>query len=259
MRFLWIFLFCFFAGSAFAGEIEINGTYQGENLYVQNPYAESGVGFCVFEVMVNGRTTTDEINSNSFEIDLSVFRFDIGQPVNVLIKYKEGCEPSVINREVLSPRASFRIIDIAVKEDELIWETDQESGSLPFIVEQHRWNKWVQVGAVEGKGIPGTHQYSLPVSMHSGENRFRVRQTDHNNKRQLSPEVSVEKSKPEVSVASLKVEDSLVFSEPTLYEIYDFYGRIVFKGYDDSVSVQGLERGEYYLNFGNKMSVFTKQ
>ncbi len=259
MRFLWIFLFCFFTGAAFADEIEINGTYQGVNLYVQNPYAESGVGFCVFEVMVNGRTTTDEINSNSFEIDLSVFGFVTGEPGHVLIKYKEGCTPAVINPEVLAPRASFRTIDIAVKENELIWKTNNEAGSLPFIVEQHRWNKWVQVGKVSGKGVPGTHQYSLPVLMHSGENRFRVRQTDFNNKRQLSPEVVVEKSKPEVSLASMRVEDSLVFSEPTLYEIYDIYGRIVFKGYDDSVSVQGLERGEYYLNFGNQMSVFTKQ
>jgi phage terminase large subunit len=71
--------------------------------------------------------------------------------------------------------------------------------------------------------------------------------------------VILEKSKPKISLASMKVEDRLVFSEPTLYEIYDIYGRIVFKGYDDSVNVKGLERGEYYLNFDNQMSVFTKQ
>jgi hypothetical protein len=259
MRFLLICLFCFFTGTAFAGEIEINGTYQGENLYVQNPYAESGVGFCVFQVMVNGRTTTDEINSNSFEIDLSVFQFAIGEPVHIVVKYKEGCEPAVINPEVVAPRASFRTIDIALKNDNLIWKTNNEAGALPYVVEQYRWNKWVQVGEVAGKGVPGTHQYSLPVRLHSGENRFRVRQTDHKNKRQLSPEVILEKSKPKISLASMKVEDRLVFSEPTLYEIYDIYGRIVFKGYDDSVNVKGLERGEYYLNFDNQMSVFTKQ
>ncbi|WP_010662103.1 hypothetical protein [Marinilabilia salmonicolor] len=259
MRFLWIFMFSMFAASLFAGEIEINGSYQGDNLYVQNPYAESGVGFCVFEVMVNGQTTTDEINSSSFEVDLSVFRFAIGEPVQVVIKYKEGCEPAVINPEVLAPRASFKTIDIAIHQDNLIWKTNHESGTLPFIVEQYRWNKWVQVGSVNGKGVPGTHEYSISVRMHSGENRFRVRQTDHNKKRQLSPEVVLEKDKPAVSLASMKVEDSLVFSEPTLYEIYDIQGRIVFKGYDDSVSVQGLDRGEYYLNFDNQMSVFTKQ
>ncbi|HHU01352.1 MAG TPA: hypothetical protein GXZ84_09100, partial [Bacteroidales bacterium] len=37
-------------------QIELRGTYQGENLYVKNPFAASGVGFCVYEVTVNGIT-----------------------------------------------------------------------------------------------------------------------------------------------------------------------------------------------------------
>ena len=45
-----------------AGQIEFRGTYQGENLYVKNPFAATGVGFCVYEVTVNGMTSTDEIN-----------------------------------------------------------------------------------------------------------------------------------------------------------------------------------------------------
>jgi hypothetical protein len=45
--------------SAHAGEMELRGTFQGENLYVKNPFAASGVGFCVYEVTVNGQTTTD--------------------------------------------------------------------------------------------------------------------------------------------------------------------------------------------------------
>ena len=45
-----------------AGEIVLKGTFQGENLYVKNPFAASGVGFCVYEVTVNGLTFTEEIN-----------------------------------------------------------------------------------------------------------------------------------------------------------------------------------------------------
>ena len=32
------------------GVIVLEGHYQGKNLYVQNPFAGSGVGFCTFEV-----------------------------------------------------------------------------------------------------------------------------------------------------------------------------------------------------------------
>ena len=37
------------------------GHYQGKNLYVQNPFSGSGVGFCVIAVYVNGDVTTDLI------------------------------------------------------------------------------------------------------------------------------------------------------------------------------------------------------
>ena len=52
--------------------ILLEGTYQGKNVYVQNPFASSGVGFCVYEVRVNDQVTTDEIGSSAFEIDLRV-------------------------------------------------------------------------------------------------------------------------------------------------------------------------------------------
>ncbi|PWD99373.1 hypothetical protein [Marinilabilia rubra] len=259
MRLLRIVLLLFIPVVAYSGEISLEGTYQGENLYVNNPNSESGVGFCVYEVMVNGMTSTDEINSNSFEIDLAVYRFAIGDPVQVVIKYKEGCVPRVINPEVIAPRVSFKTLDIAVKDNELQWKTTDESGPLPFIVEQFRWNKWVQVGQVKGKGVPGTHQYDITVRLHSGENRFRVRQTDDQNNRKYTPEVNVTVDKPEVALTSDKVEKQLVFSRPTLYEIYDIYGRIVVKGYSDSVNVDNLSRGDYYLNFANKMSMFSKR
>ncbi len=259
MKLFHIILLFFIPLSVFAGEIELNGTYQGENIYVKNPYAASGVGFCVFEVQVNGMTTTDEINSNSFEIDLAVYRFAIGDPVHISIKYKEGCQPTIVNPEVIAPKATFETVDIFVNDNKLIWETTNEAGSLPFIVEQYRWNKWIQMGQVEGKGTKDTNRYQLPVRLHSGENRFRVRQKDVHNGRRLSPEVRVESDKNRVTLESQSVKNKLVFSDPTLYEIYDMHGRIVFKGYGDTVNVEELEKGDYFLNFDNRMSQFKKR
>ncbi len=45
-------------------------------------------------------------------------------------------------------------------------------------MEQKRWNKWVKVGEVMGAGKPGENTYSFKVTPHSGENTFRVKQTD---------------------------------------------------------------------------------
>jgi len=245
--------------SAHAGEIELRGTFQGENLYVKNPFAASGVGFCVYEVTVNGQTTTDEINSSAFEIDLSVFQFAIGEALIVGIKYKEGCEPKVLNPEVLNPRATFVINTLEVVNDDLVWSTNKESGALPFIVEQYRWNKWVKVGEIQGKGSIESNNYKLAVRRHSGENRFRIKQVDYRNKPRYSEEVKSTTTKEEVSFGPNKIVDLITFSAPTLYEIYDEYGGIVFKGYGAEVNVAGIEKGRYYINYDNKMERFTKK
>ena len=50
--------------------IETSGLYQGENLLVVNETNPDGVGFCCYEVRVNGLVTGDQVNSHAFEIDL---------------------------------------------------------------------------------------------------------------------------------------------------------------------------------------------
>ena len=242
-----------------AGIIEIKGAYQGENLYVKNPFSAVGVGFCVFEVTVNGTTTTDEINSSAFEIDLTVFELYAGEPVVVRINHRDGCTPRVLNPGVLNPRATFQIVELNLAGDRITWTTRDESGSLPFIVEQFRWNKWVNVGEVPGKGLPGRHSYSMPVRLHSGENRFRVRQTDENGSQRLSPQLFHRAEKQPVSFSTSPQDNNIIFSVPTMYEIFDGRGRLVTRGYGDRVSIEELNRGSYFLNFDNQMRTFQKR
>ena len=113
-----------------AGQIEFRGTYQGENLYVKNPFAATGVGFCVYEVTVNGMTSTDEINSAAFEVDLSVYGFALGEAVVVTINYKDGCLPSVLNPGVLNAKTSFVIEELKVQGNRVAWKTRNETGPL---------------------------------------------------------------------------------------------------------------------------------
>ncbi|MDG5799515.1 hypothetical protein QA597_03970 [Marinilabiliaceae bacterium ANBcel2] len=252
---LFLMVVGFFLFSNIIGQIEIDGTFQGENLYVNNPFAPSAVGFCVYEVTVNGATTSDEIHSSAFEIDLSRYGFRRGDPVKVRIFHKENCMPEVINPEVLNASATFRITSLSVDDSVIEWTTTNESGSLPFVVEQFRWNKWVEVARVDGEGVAGEHYYSATVRMHSGENRFRIRQQDSNNNRRYSSEVVYKSSKRAVDY---QVVDSVVlFTSPTMYELYDPFGRIVMRGYGESLPLTDLDKESYYLNYDNIMSQFS--
>lgn len=243
-----------------AGVIELDGVFQGKNIYVMNPFSQSGVGFCVYEVTVNGKVTTDEINSSAFEIDFSAFQLKLGSEIKVSIKHKENCRPKVLNPEVLKAKSTFEVKLINVdKEGNLTWTTEGEAGKLPFIVEQYRWNKWIKVETIEGKGIPSANSYSVKVNLHSGSNKFRVKQIDYTNKPRYSSEVPFRSMAPPVSIASKSVSDELKFSMETMYEIYDYYGNLVKKGVGNTVDVSSLESGKYFLNFDNTMEEIKKK
>ena len=103
------------------------------------------------------------------------------------IKHKDDCKPEVLNPEVLKPKSTFGTKEISFSGDGVLnWTTDNETGSLDYIVEQFRWNKWVKVGEVKGIGTPGTHSYSYKIAPHSGENRARVKQVDYSGKPRYS-------------------------------------------------------------------------
>ena len=258
---LFYLLVCFVSwGALNAGTIVLEGHYQGKNLYVQNPFAGSGVGFCTFEVTINGNVTTDEINSSAFEIDFTNEQLKVGDPVIVKIKHKDDCKPKVLNPEVLKPKSTFIVKSVALDKDGLFsWTTTGESGILTFTVEQYRWNKWVKVGEVEGVGSVAEHSYKFKIAAHSGENKIRVKQVDYTATPRYSKAATSISTSPIVTFSPVKVKEEILFSSETLYEVYDVYGNIVKRGYDSKIDATNLKKGDYYLSFDNKTDKFSKR
>lgn len=255
-----LFLLAAIAANAVAGVIIIEGKYQSNNLFVQNGLAESGVGYCTYEVRINGQVSTDEINSSAFEIDFSQFELKPGTEVTVEIKHKDGCRPKVLNPEALKSKATFNVLDINISKTGLLtWSTDGESGPLPYVVEQFKWNKWVTIGEVQGKGSPDEHKYKYQITAHSGENKFRVKQVGFGGQTKYSQPVAYSSTTPKVTFTSSEDSDKILFSSESMYEVYDDYGNILKKGYAKQVDVGNLYRGRYFLCFDNTVTEFKKK
>lgn len=250
-------------------EMVLEGTYQGQNLYVQNPFASSGVGFCVINVTVNGQQSIDEINSSAFEIDFSSYQLAKGSPVEVKIEHKEDCSPRLLNADVLKPTSSFVITSMNITPDgNFTFSTSNESGKLPYVIEQKRWNKWVKVGTVQGKGASGKNDYKINLKPHSGKNTFRIKQVDFTRKPRYSQEKRlIRSSVKEVFIKNenpMKLEGNIIFGNEsgaevsTLYEVYNETGLIVKKGYGSKVDMSGLDKGAYFVNYDNKTTSVKK-
>lgn len=253
-----------FLNNALFAALSVEGTYQGKNLYVQNPMDDEGFGYCATKVTVNGDVMPGGTNMGAFEIDFSQFNIAIGEPVFIVIEHNDGCKPKILNPEVLLPRSTFTVTAMSITPDgKLIWKTKDEQGKLPFVIEQYRWNKWVPIGEVQGKGGGADNTYEFKVTPHSGENTVRIVQTDHSGTKRPSKEVKFMSQSAIVSMSPTKVKDVINFSAngttvETRYEIYDAYGNIVKKGVGTSVDCDNLLNGLYYISFDNTNEKFIK-
>ncbi|NOZ47813.1 MAG: hypothetical protein GXO79_13680 [Chlorobi bacterium] len=254
----YILFFIFLSGKA--KEFQITGIYQGKNVYVLNPMLDSDESFCIQKITVNGQEISEDLNTSAIEIDLSVYQFNIGDKIIITVEHKGNCEPQIINAEVLKAKSTFKAGLIKVdKKGFLNWTTTYESGPLLFTVEQFRWNKWIKVGEVMGKGIAGKNSYSVQVSPNTGINKFRLKQIDYSNKPHYSKTITYRLNHPAVTYKLDKSKSVIVFSDVTMYEIYDSNGFLIHKGIDNKVDISDLPKAEYYINYDNVMGVFKKK
>lgn len=249
LRFLLFSVALITGGNLFGTSLVLNGIYQGKDLYVKNPNTSDGVGFCVYEVLVNGKLTSDEVNSSAFAIDFEILGIKTGAAIEVIINHKEGCAPQVINPESIKPHSTFEMKDVQVSGNILKWTTINESGSLPFYVEQFKWNKWVKVGELTGTGTAEAHTYEFKLDPYSGENKVRVKQVDFSAKPRFSDEITYQPNVSAVTFEPKNPSETIVFSKATQYEIFDRYGGLIKTGFSKTVDVVNLEKGEYYLNY----------
>ena len=245
-----------------SASIIIDGFYQGKDLYVKNPVGPKGVGFSVYEVTVNGEITSDEINSSAFIVDLHSLNLEIGDRVTVSILHHDESDPKVLNPDAVLPQSTFEVVSMNMDQNGVLkWTTNNEIGELPYKIQQFKWNKWITVGEVDGMGRMSGNTYSFQADLHSGRNTFRVAQTTSQGKLRYSENVYFNSSKNVVLKTELKqVQNEILFTDKTSFEIYDAYGRIVKRGYDSTVDVKKLSNGQYYLNYDKSFgSSFTKK
>ena len=258
-----LFLMLFAVGLFQANAVSVlvvEGKFQNKNLYVQNSFGGAGVGFCATEVKVNGHITTDEVNSSAFEIDLTACNVKPGEKVIIEISHKDDCMPKVLNPEVLKPKATFDIVSLSINSSGILkWTAKNETGSLPYVIEQYKWNKWVPIGEIQGVGTPTNHDYSFQVATHSGENKFRLKQAGQGTAARYSNAVILNSMTEKPTFAITKDNKSIQYSYETAYEVYDIYGNIVKKGFGKELNIENLPKGKYYLCFDNQLTEFEKR
>jgi len=140
----------------------------------------------------------------------------------------------------------------------LCWSATEDSSEMVYLLQQFRWNKWVNWDTLFSEMRTDTASYSVSISkyIHSGENVFRVLPFA-DGKPQKSSEKIIYKADSfgellEQVMYPSKTDYVIEFKRETQYELYNKFGEIVRQGYGKSFSRKGLDGDVYYLNYDNK-------
>ncbi len=240
-------------GSESFSSAAFTGTYQGMNIYVQNPNDKSGIGFSVKSVEVNGTKITQQVFSSAFEIDLLPQNLNIGDSVTILFRYNSDELPKVINLGALTSISSAIIDKIWIEGDSILkWCSKNEGQKTDYVIEQYRWNKWIKIGEVMSSGTIKQTCYEFVLSTtHNDNNKFRVSQFNSVGKKISSEFIEFKSAKSKVYIINDYIYDGISFSESTLFEIFNACGDLVSRGYGNKIDFCGLPVDLYYVNYGN--------
>jgi len=248
------------SGAVAQKAVEVGGLYQGENLLVVNETNPDGVGFCCYEVRVNGQVTADQVNSHAFEIDLRSHGVALGKGVAIRLMHRPGCVPRILNPEVIAPSPGFELVEFrAIADGEVVWVTSEERGRMPFVLQQLKWGKWVDVVRVDGLGGPGERHYHARFKPIRGENILRLTHLAADGALEVKGEARFSSGSPELTFDYDHRSQQIAFSEETQYEVVDAFGTVVLQGHGRDVILRYLARGEYFVNYGARSETFKKR
>ena len=77
--------------------MELEGSFQGRDVFIQNPMMDDG--FCIKYIEVNGLRVKDSggVQQTAIQIGLTSLELDTGEVVKINIYHRSDCRPHVLN------------------------------------------------------------------------------------------------------------------------------------------------------------------
>jgi hypothetical protein len=169
--------------------ITLEGTYQGDNIFIYNPFDSSRGVFHVKFILVNSiqvqqyRTTALEIDLSKHELGDYVFiQISVDETDRFAIDLKlDQSQVKVMNPDALRSKSTFEVVYIDVNQEMIKWTTKNEETQEPYVIERFQNNRWIPVGKVIARGSEGYNNYKYRVKHLNTGCTYRIKQRDLSN------------------------------------------------------------------------------
>jgi len=228
------------------GQVSVlSGVYQGQSLYIQNPYLISEGKFCIDTIRVNNL----DIYTNP---QISAVKLHFGKemlftPVMVMIKHNENCKPKFINPEAILYHSSFKFDSLTVNDSLISWHSKGEKIEGLYSVEKLNGTYWQSVNTINPKGQFEGSSYVYYPEFDQGGNRFRIKYSLPDNRYIYSQEVELFYYADQITFSPKSVIDQMTLSQYADYKIMDSKRNVILSGSGQVVPLRKLKRGDYFI------------
>jgi hypothetical protein len=235
----------------------IRGFYNGENVFVRNPYLGQKLGFCIEEIYLNGNLVVEKPKVSAYEIDMQSMELD--SRVVIRIVHQDDCEPEIANPEVIEDDLKFSWLKVYVDENQVIWITTKESKEGFYIVEKNSDDGWIPLDTVNTKGGIFINQHSVETEHVKGDNLYRVQYHDPKSDVNFSESFNFYSDKEEISHAIDEDNWVIEFTQEVSFLLYNNNSRVIKRGKDVSCDIKKLPKGRYMIKYDDKEVYFSKK
>jgi len=233
------------------------GVYSGENIYVQNPFADDTYrSYCTDSVVVNGKRCIINFNQSAYKINLDSIVKIKGTDITIIIYHKKLCRPHVLIPMAFPPprsKVEFTSFEIDTTGHVHFTTRNEPKGNRPpFNIEQLRGNAWRTILTIPQKWeVENT--YDTMVALTSGVNKFRLSEMMYEKMGKIS---TVESGISPINCSIDASMNCIVCSDTNYFEIQTSTNFKLTSGYEKNIDISFIKNGSYILLYEDQLMLF---
>ncbi len=235
-------------------QTNLAGVYQGESLFIQNPFNKEDRKFCVQMIYINEKPL--DINYRLSALKLDFEGHDLYAPVKVRVEHRDTlCAPIIINPEAILFHTIFRFESVELTDSAMVWKTKGESGIGSFEIERLSNGVWIDQEIVTAIGRYEGASYTYFPNLEEGANKYRIKYNFPRGSRTkylFSWEFDYDHYPEPIEFSPKSAKTRLYLSTTTHYEIYNANRKLVLEGQGKEIDVTVLRQGQYVIYFNGK-------
>ncbi len=257
MKKLWLIFIMWGFGEVLAQETVLTGVYQGNSLYIKNPYDAASDSFCIESISINKKNIQTDFKLSAIKLNFK----DVGlfTPVVVKIKHKENCKPRFINPEAIRFHSSFKFDSLAITDSLIQWHTKGDSREGNYILEKLQGDYWQEITTIQAKGDFEGANYIYFPDYTEGGNKFRIKYTLPDGRYLYSSEMEVFFYKEPITFTPKSVTDKITLSRHSEFQIMNAEGEVILSGAGRVIPLRRLKKGDYTIYLDGYTDNFIKK